>query len=309
MDLLKIAVFLGGLITGWITTKIGRFLFRGIRIRLIEKRKKHWIQTVQIQRLEEKITMDDGRTLQGYIYSSDTTSDTAPSILFFHGLGGFAQDFNFEVFLSSLCLAGFRVFAYDFRASGASRLPNEPHILHTLHDKFVQRVYKDVPQAFEWMYSHQGVDRNKIFVIGASFGATMVLSKLLHESRIQKIIAICAPYDSRIMFERNFKKGNFVKRLLYKSIVRHIKDEEAFLDAFHQNSPVNYITHDYSYINRVFLAHCKDDDIVRFETHFVPNKAKMNLPDDQCLVFENGGHEFTENKAPLLSRILYWLQK
>ena len=300
--------FLGGLLGGILVEKLQRSVFQGVRIRRIEKKRQHWVKSEQITRKQEKIIMDDGRELQCYIYSSDITPKTAPSILFFHGLGGFAQDYNFEVFLSSLCLAGYRVFGYDFRASGNSRLEGEPHILKTLNGSFVHRVYQDVPLAFEWVYKHSGVDQKKIFAIGASFGGSMVLSQLLHEERVQKIIALCAPHDSRIMFEQHFKHGSFFKRMLYKSVVRHISDEEAFLAAFHEESPVCHFNANISYKNRIFLAHCKNDEIVLFNENFGQNKIQLRLTDANCLVFDRGGHEFSGNQAPLIARILFWLQ-
>ncbi|WP_371802081.1 alpha/beta hydrolase family protein [Candidatus Lokiarchaeum ossiferum] len=300
--------FLGGMLSGILIEKLQKSVFHGVRIRRIEKNKQHWVQSQQITRKQEKILMDDGRELQGYIYSSDVTPETAPSIIFFHGLGGFAQDYNFEVFLSSLCLAGYRVFAYDFRASGNSRIAGEPHILKTLSESFVHRVYQDVHFAFEWVYNHIGVDQQHIFAIGASFGGSMVLSQLLHEERVGKIIALCAPHDSRVMFEQHFKQGSFFKRMLYKSVVRHIPDEEAFLTAFHEESPVCQIKEEVSYENRIFLAHSKNDNVVLFKENFEHNKFQMRLPDVNCMVFDQGGHEFAGNQAPLMARILFWLQ-
>ena len=98
--------FTGGILSGIILEKLQKYLLRGKRLRTSEKKKLHWIRSSQINRKNEIITMLDGKKLQAYIYSSDTTPEISPSVLFLHGTGGFAQDFNFESILSSICLAG-----------------------------------------------------------------------------------------------------------------------------------------------------------------------------------------------------------
>ncbi|MHA1518552.1 MAG: alpha/beta hydrolase family protein [Promethearchaeota archaeon] len=303
-----IGSFLGGIVVD----QLQRLLLKGYRIRRIEKKKLHWIQSNQINRISEKIVMDDGLQLQGYIYSSDVTSEIAPSILFFHGMGGFAQDLNFEQLLSSLCLSGFRVFAYDFRASGNSRLEKEPHILRKLSGALINRIANDVPIAFEWMYKHEGVDINQLYAIGASFGGNMVLSRLLNEERVKKIVGICAPYDFRKVFEDNFKNGTLMSKILYKSIIRKVPDEESFLKSVYAESPSQYIKKELSnkgiYNKKIFLTQCRNDEVIPFEDNFLKLKKSMQISDENCLIFEKGGHEFAGYISPLVSRILYWLK-
>ncbi len=308
---MPILSIIGGFVSGILVDQLQRVLLAGYRIRKIEKKKLHWILSNQIERKKEKILMDDGISLQGYVYSSDVTPDIAPSIIFFHGMGGFAQDISFEQLLSALCLAGYRVFAYDFRASGDSRLEKEPHILKKLSGDFIHRIGDDVPIAFEWMYNHEGVDQSQVYAIGASFGGNMVLSRLLNESRIKKIVGICAPYDFRKVFEENFKKGDLTKKILYRSIIRHVPDEDYFLRSLYKESPCRYIKkEDFSasiYNKKIFLAQCKNDEVIPFQDNLLHLKESMQLSDENCLIFEKGGHEFTGNFTPLVSRILYWL--
>lgn len=53
----------GGIINGIILEKLQKFLFRGARLRNLEKKKKHWILSPQINRTNEIITMPDGKIL------------------------------------------------------------------------------------------------------------------------------------------------------------------------------------------------------------------------------------------------------
>ncbi|MHA1475239.1 MAG: alpha/beta hydrolase family protein [Promethearchaeota archaeon] len=301
-------LFGGGIISGIILEKLQKYLLRGKRLRTLEKKKLHWIRSSQINRENEKITMSDGKKLQAYIYSSDVTPEIAPSVLFLHGFGGFAQDFNFEIILSSLCLAGYRVFAYDFRASGNSRKKGEPSIFGSSDGDFFQLIFKDVITVIDWMYQHEGVDKENLSLIGGSFGGAMILSSALHDERIKKIIGICAPYDLSDVFRVGFIEGSLINRLYFKLLFKKLTDIDDFLAKVHDVSPIVKIKEDFNYENRVFLAHSQNDEVIAFEKHFLKNVEKMKIPAKNTLVFEKGGHEFTGNTAPLIARILYWLR-
>jgi len=300
--------FAGGLLSGIILEKLQKYLLRGKRLRTSEKKKLHWIRSSQINRENKIITMPDGKKLQAYTYSSDVTPEIAPSILFLHGMGGFAQDFNFESILSSLCLAGYRVFAYDFRASGSSRKKGESSIFGESDGNFIQLIFKDVITAIDWMYQHDGVDKENLSVIGGSLGGGMVLSSALHDERIKKIIGICAPYDFSDVFRDGFIKGPLINRLYFKILFKKITDVDDFLSKVHDISPIVKIKDDFDYRNRVFLAHSQNDEVIAFAKHFLKNVEKMKIPAKNTMVFEKGGHEFTGNTAPLIARILYWLR-
>ena len=300
-------VFGGGIISGIILEKLQKYLLRGKRLRNLEKKRKHWILSPQITRTDEIIAMPDGKKLQAYIYSSDITPEIAPSILFLHGFGGFAQDFNFESILSSLCLAGYKVFAYDFRASGNSREKGEPSIFGSTDGEFIQLIFNDVITAIDWVYQHEGVDKENLSIIGGSLGGGMVLSSALHDERIKKIIGICAPYDFSDVFRDGFIDGPLINRLYFKILFKKLTDLDDFLAKVHDISPIVKIKDDFNYINRVFLAHSQNDEVIAFEKHFIKNVEKMKIPAKNTLVFEKGGHEFTGNTAPLIARILYWL--
>ena len=299
----------GGIISGIILEKLQKYILKGYRLRRFEKKRKHWILSPQIKRKDEIITMSDGKKLQAYVYSSDITSDIAPAVLFLHGYGGFAQDFNFESLLSSLCLAGYRIFAYDYRASGRSREKGEPSIFQSSDEIFIDLIFKDVNTAINWMYNHKGVNKENVNLIGASLGGAMALSYPLHDEKLKKIIGICTPHDFSAVFREGFVNGPFISRIYFKLLFKKIKDVEKFLIKIHEVSPEVKIREDFNYSNRVFLAHCQDDEVIPFGKHFIKNVEKLRLPSENTLIFERGGHEFKGNTAPLVARMLYWLKK
>ena len=300
----------GGFLGGVLVTKIVSAITQGRKIHQIEKKQLHWVLTDKIIREKETITMRDGKALQAYIYSSDNLPEKAPSVLFFHGMGGFAQDFNFEPMLSSLCLAGYRVFAYDYRASGSSRAPGESSIFGSLSPKFMLDIFQDANEAFEWMYAHAGVDQNHIAVMGASLGGNIVLTSLLHELRIKKIVAVCAPHDFGGVIEREFLHGSFLNRLLIKFMTRKANlDIEELIKVSRELSPISHIRPDFDYSKRVFLGHCEDDEIISFTHNFLPNQDQMKIPVENVIVFDRGGHEFKGMDSALFCRVISWLRE
>lgn len=269
--------------------------------------KKTQVLTDRIHRENTLITMKDGTNLHAYIYYSDITPKKAPAVLFLHGLGGFAQDLNFEPMLSAICLAGYRVFAYDFRASGSNWKKGEPTIIESLGKQFIDVIFEDPKTAFDWVYSHEGVNQEQIAVIGASLGGGMALSTLLHEKRAKMVVGICAPHDFVENLEKTFINGPFLNRMLFKILARKNKDIPGLLSSARKNSPSNTIDSSVDYTNRVFLAHTKTDEILRYDINFPQNVEKMHLPPDQLIVFDRGGHEFKGVESSLLSRVIYWL--
>jgi pimeloyl-ACP methyl ester carboxylesterase len=299
--------FLGGVLTAIGLDRLQRWLLRGWRLRQTEKKHLHWIESPQITRKEEHIEMPDGVFLQGYEYSSDLTLEIAPSVIFFHGFGGFAQDFSFEPFLSSLCLAGFRVFAYDYRASGKSRQPNQHSIFKSLTPEFVHKIYQDPHSIVDWVYNHAGVDKNRINLMGASMGGSMVLGSIMYDARVKKIIGVCAPYDFGQVFSDKAMHGSLFGRYLFKQMTRNFATAEKFLEIFQSLSPCNQFRPESPQHRKVYLAHCQNDEVIDFSKNFILNVKKLGIPPERTMIFTKGGHEFRGMATPLISRVIAWL--
>ncbi|MFX0100424.1 MAG: alpha/beta hydrolase family protein, partial [Candidatus Hodarchaeota archaeon] len=181
-----------------------------------------------------------------------------------------------------------------------------------------KRIYDDVNKAIDWVVSHDDlVDPNRIAIVGFSFGGSIALSKnVMEDTRVKTIIAGCAVHDFALNWRKLVLQGPFYIRLMGKLIGANIKRNTGlnlnqFLDALSEFTPAaSYpkITKDIPPNNsRVFLAHCKDDEVVNYEMNFVKNKAMLDLSDENCLVFETGGHEFLNNTNALGAWMLFKL--
>ncbi|MHA1684551.1 MAG: alpha/beta hydrolase family protein [Promethearchaeota archaeon] len=297
-----------------------------------EWNRKHFALTDKLIREEEEITLPDGETLQGYIYRSELgpggkDSDTplpGPAILFLHGFGGFAQDVHFEPMLSSLAIGGYTVFAYDYRWSGHSRKDGQKGVFQGLKKEganLFENIFADSTAALDWVLSHEDlVDPKRLAVIGFSYGGTIALSKQIYgDARVKVIIAGCAINDLGENIKKMILDGPFWLKILGKMLAMKIKrNTKDNLDTFLRrvsalsaagsvagqdsaNVPDNKV--------RVFLTHTKNDSIVKYDLNFVKNKELFNLPDENCIVFETGDHEFKHNENALGAWVLMKLQK
>ncbi len=290
---------------------------------------KHFPRTDKLVRSEEKITMSDGEVLQGYVYKSTTSpgepdsteKKPGPAILFLHGFGGFAQDLNFEPMLASFAMAGYTIFAYDYRWSGHSRKPGQSGPFQgviregpVLFEHFVM----DANTALSWMLSHVDVvDPKRVGVVGFSMGGLIALSPGIYsDPRVKVIVAGCAIHDLGENIEKRVMGGSFIARLFGGYMALRLRasmkiTKEEFITRCSKISPTASLIEPPLAVptssQRVFLAHCKDDSYVNYEINFVKNKTMLGLPDANCLVFESGDHVFLHNELTLGSWIFYQL--
>ncbi|MBN2150106.1 MAG: alpha/beta hydrolase [Candidatus Lokiarchaeota archaeon] len=292
---------------------------------------KHFPRTDKLVRTEEKLAMPDGEVLQGFVYTSATSpggpesaeKKPGPAILFLHGFGGFAQDLNFEPMLSSFAMAGYTVFAYDYRWSGHSRKPGQSGPFQGVIKEgplLFEHFASDANTALSWVLSHADlVDPKRVAVVGFSMGGLIALSPGIYaDPRVKVIVAGCALHDLGENIKKRIMGGSFILRLFGWFMALRIRarmkiTEEEFLARCSKVSPSSASGGLPPGVppssQRVFLAHCKDDSFVNYEMNFAKNKAMLGLPDANCLVFESGDHVFLHNELALGSWVFYQLHR
>nr|MDO8084570.1 alpha/beta hydrolase [Candidatus Sigynarchaeum springense] len=292
---------------------------------------KHFPRTDKLVRSEEKITMPDGEVLQGYIYKSTTSPGEpdstekrpGPAILFLHGFGGFAQDLNFEPMLSAFAMAGYTVFAYDYRWSGHSRKPGQSGPFQGVVKEgpvLFEHFISDANTALSWVISHADlVDPKRVGVVGFSMGGLIALSPGIYaDPRVKVIVAGCAIHDLGENIDKRIMGGSFILRLFGWFMALRIRarmkiTKEEFLARCSKISPSALSREVPPGVppssQRVFLAHTKDDSFVNYEMNFVKNKKMFGIPDNNCIVFESGGHVFLHDELALGSWIFYQFRR
>jgi pimeloyl-ACP methyl ester carboxylesterase len=252
-----------------------------------------------------------------------TEKKPGPAILFLHGFGGFAQDLNFEPMLASFAMAGYTIFAYDYRWSGHSRKPGQSGPFQGVIKEgpfLFEHFVSDANTALSWMLTHTDVvDPKRVGVVGFSMGGLIALSPGIYsDPRVKVIVAGCALHDLGENIQRRIMGGSFILRFFGWYMALRIRarmkiSKEEFLARCSKVSPSAASRELPPGVpasgQRVFLAHCKNDSYVNYEMNFVKNKAMLGLPDSNCLVFESGDHVFLHNELALGSWVFYQLHR
>lgn len=324
LDTVYIAIIVA--IVAIVLYRVIKQLLDGKKLLRDEWNQKHFALTDKLDRAEEEFAAGDGTILKSFVYRSKLSPGgpesaerlPGPAILFYHGFGGFAQNVHFEPMLAMLAMAGYTVFAYDFRWSGHSRIKGQGGPLQgvivegpDLFGKFI----KDGEVAIDWVLSHENlVDPDRLAIVGFSMGGTIALSdSVINNPRVKAIVAGCAMFDVGETLHYLFTHRGMIMMIVAPFILSIIKrhtglsSTQVFARAS-ELSPSHSVKEGEGLpdlaTSRLFLAHCKDDEIVNFSINFPKSKAFFQVPDENCVVFETGGHEFKTDTLVLAGWIL-----
>ncbi len=121
----------------------------------------------------------DGRTIHGYLIRPRGVSGPAPLVTLIHGGPWVRDSWNPAVFNSLQLLAnrGYAVLTVNYRGStGYGR----DH-LWAADREYFGRLQKDIAEAVQWAVDQGHADRNRLAVMGASFGGFSTLAQLIQK--------------------------------------------------------------------------------------------------------------------------------
>lgn len=123
--------------------------------------------------------------LQGTLYFPDKGAGRQPGIVLCHGSSKYGRRLAlYAAMAHEFNALGYVVLCFDFRGYGQSQ---EPHPIRTFMDlDFVQ----DISAAIGCLTAVQGVDGNRIYVVGHSFGAGVALAAAVRDPRSRKTVSI-----------------------------------------------------------------------------------------------------------------------
>ena len=127
-----------------------------------------------------------------------TPNDMAPgdkraAFLILHGFGTSKDGSTPEIMANMFCDWGYIALRFDFRSCGDSE--GERGLIRCLDQ------VEDTKNALTWIASHDGVDPNRIGVIGHSFGAAVAAYAGGVDERIAAVISSCGWGDGDTKFQ------------------------------------------------------------------------------------------------------------
>jgi predicted alpha/beta-fold hydrolase len=224
---------------------------------------------------------EDNINLKSSIYYTSETPSKSPWIINCAGLYDHRESPFVQIYTKKFVNAGYYVLSYDYRAHGETKKQTRGPWL-----KHIFKIFSDINIVISWIIDNQSqrLLEDKIVLFGRSLGAAMILTQGYTNQYAKKLIALCARYD-----------------------YAQIKNIEFPQDVIEHISPKYYLKQDPANLNRILIAHCKDDPRIPFD-HFREIKSHLGFDNHNAIEYDTGGHSFKGNREDLFHRVLDFIQ-
>jgi pimeloyl-ACP methyl ester carboxylesterase len=216
--------------------------------------------------------------------------------------GGFSdKKETLQFYYLPLAYQGYIILAYDARGIGESKkLGHRANLLKRIED------FKKI---VEWVSNHEEYQYYKIYALGISIGASTVLCGGFTLKKIKKIVAI----SSMSNYKKTISEANAIIKFSYFMKGLNFSPDD---ELNHKISPYLMIEQAKGNLSqpewkklsqRIMLIHSKNDKIIPFN-NFEENRALLELPDENQLIFDKGGHMLKKNELALVGATLNFLK-
>ncbi|MRG85737.1 S9 family peptidase [Salinibacillus xinjiangensis] len=241
----------------------------------------------------------DGVEIEALLFKANPEYDNGHMIFWPHGGPQASERKFFRAMFQCFLNRGYSIFAPNFRGStgyGSSFV------------KMVEQDWGEGPRldcvaGIEWLFDNGITDREKLFLIGGSYGGYMAL--LLHGRHpeyFKAVVDIFGPSDL-------FTFVNSVPPHWKPIMDRWLGDPEQDKERFVKDSPVTYL--DGMEKPMLVIQGAKDPRVVKEESDQIVAKLKEKGREVEYLLLEDEGHGFSkkENEIKVYQRMLEFLEK
>ncbi|ALX49336.1 S9 family peptidase [Lentibacillus amyloliquefaciens] len=241
----------------------------------------------------------DGMDIEALLYKPKPENDNGYTIFWPHGGPQAAQQKMFVSMFQCFLNRGYTIFAPNFRGSigyGSSFV------------KLVEQDWGEGPRldcvaGIEWLFENGITDRDKLFLVGGSYGGYMAL--LLHGRHPEYFKACVDIFGPSDLFTFVNSVPDHWKPIMERWLGNPERDRERFI----QDSPVTYLNGMTKPMLVIQGAH--DPRVVKEESDNIVAKLQEQGRDVDYLVLEDEGHGFSkkENEIKVYKSMLDFLEK
>jgi len=228
----------------------------------------------------------------------------APAILMCHGFtGNKVEDHRLFVHVArDLCSAGFIALRIDFRGSGDSE--------GNFEDMTVSGEISDAIKALDFLEAQEGVDKNRIGILGLSMGGRVAACVTASDPRVKYAVlysAALTPLEER--FRAGVDEGQNKKLLAGESIQvgKGWYLKKGFLDDIDNNVPTEVMN---KIKTPILIVHGDSDESVPLDVSKAGYEIIKDLNENNELyIIKGGDHTFTERgiMLDLIRKTREWL--
>ncbi|MUV38216.1 Acylaminoacyl-peptidase [Lentibacillus sp. JNUCC-1] len=239
----------------------------------------------------------DGMEMEALLFRAKPENDNGHTIFWPHGGPQAAERKMFRSMFQCFLNRGYTIFAPNFRGSTG---------YGSTFVKLVEQDWGHGPRldciaGIEWLFEQGITDREKLFLVGGSYGGYMAL--LLHgrhSEYFKAVVDIFGPSDL-------FTFVNSVPPHWKPIMERWLGDPERDKERFEKDSPVTYL--EGMTKPMLVIQGAKDPRVVKEESDQIVAKLKDEGRDVEYLVLDDEGHGFSkkENEIKVYKRMLEFL--
>lgn len=244
-------------------------------------------------------TSFDGLEIEALLFKAKEENANGYTIFWPHGGPQSSERKMFRSMFQCFLNRGYNIFAPNFR--GSTGYGSE-------FTKMVEQDWGEGPRldclaGIEWLVDNGITDRDRLFLVGGSYGGYMAL--LLHGRHAEYFKAVVDIFGVSDLF-------TFVNSVPphWKPIMdRWLGDPERDKERFIKDSPVTYL--DGMVKPMLVIQGAKDPRVVKEESDQIVAKLEELGRDVEYLVLDDEGHGFSkkENEIKVYSRMLEFLEK
>jgi pimeloyl-ACP methyl ester carboxylesterase len=255
-----------------------------------------------IERIEVECVRNKKKEIVALLVSSKDKNlvDNKNSIIIIaHGFSDTKE--SIQNYFLPFAQLGYLILSYDARGTGKSKKVGR-------RSHFLKRI-EDFKKILKWVSMNNDLNKKRVCCVGFSIGALTILCGGFNNEVIDKIIAISAISNYR----KNLPRFNVIVMLSYflkgvKVFPKHDENRKLSPSIMINQIKKNISEEKWRYLcNRVLLIHSRNDKIIKM-INFEENAEILDLPDENRLIINKGGHTHKKNEMILVGRSLKFLE-
>ena len=265
-----------------------------------------WIDPSRMQEMNMmKFKTRDGRQLDAYVTlpAGATKENPPPLVILAHGGPWVRDSWGFDREVQFLASRGYAVMQPNYRGStGYGWMFPEA-------DRWdFSKMHDDVTDAAKTLVASGLIDKNRVGIMGSSFGGYLAISGVAHEPDLYR----CAVTNAGVFdwgLQVQSEKYEQFDRPNYGRLIKKLGDPKKESEKFAAISPINFVD---KIRVPVFVAGGKEDQTVEIEQsrRLVSALSKANVSYEKLFIGgEAHGMAFLKNEVELYDRIIAFLDK
>lgn len=241
----------------------------------------------------------DGMNIEALLFKALPENDNGHTIFWPHGGPQAAERKTYRSMFQAFLNRGYTIFAPNFRGSTGYGST----FVTLVEQDWGEGPRLDCVHGIEWLFDNNITDRDKLFLVGGSYGGYMSL--LLHGRHAEYFKAVVDIFGPSDLFSFVESVPDHWKPIMERWVGDPVRDKERFI----KDSPVTYL--DGMVKPMLVIQGAKDPRVVKKESDQIVHKLEEAGRDVEYYVMNDEGHGFSkkENEIKVYTMMLDFLAK